>query len=107
MKYTTIQLGDNKIELFNSILGKETIKVNGETVSSAYSMLGGDHSFTINENGQEVDCSITYGFGVHGVVFDLYKDGVPVIKSEKSGYLGLTLLMLIIFGITIALSLVG
>lgn len=28
MKYTTIYLGENKIEIFNSIIGRETIKVN-------------------------------------------------------------------------------
>lgn len=33
MKYTTVYLDENKIELFNTILGKETIKVNGEIVS--------------------------------------------------------------------------
>lgn len=29
MKYVTINLEDNKIEFYNTILGKETIKVNG------------------------------------------------------------------------------
>ena len=72
MKYTTIHLGTNKIELYNSLLGKETVKVNGETVSSTYSMLGAEHVFTINENGEQVDCTIKFGFGMNGIVFDLY-----------------------------------
>jgi len=33
MKYTTVHLYENKIELFNTFLGKETVKVNGEIVS--------------------------------------------------------------------------
>ncbi|MFD2533073.1 hypothetical protein [Gracilimonas halophila] len=107
MKYTTIHLGTNKIELYNSLLGKETVKVNGETVSSKYSMLGAEHVFTINEEGQEVNCTVQFGFGMNGIVFDLHKAGQPVIGSEKSGCLGLVLMMVIIFTITVAFALLS
>lgn len=36
MKFSTVYIGDNKIDLYNSILDKETVKVNDEIVSSKY-----------------------------------------------------------------------
>lgn len=74
MKFTTIHLGENKIEIFNSILGKETIKVNGETVSAKYSIMGTEHPFKLIENEVESDCKIITGMGLNGVVIDFYKD---------------------------------
>lgn len=53
MKFTTIYLGENKIELFNSLLGKETVKVNDEMVSSKFSITGTEHLFSIKEQGNE------------------------------------------------------
>lgn len=107
MKYTTIYLGNNKIELFNTLLGKETVKVNGEVVSSKYSMLGANHEFTLIEDGEQVPCNIKFGFGMNGIVFDLHKAGEPVIESEKSGCMGLIAIILLIFIFTIALALVS
>jgi hypothetical protein len=40
MKYTTVHLDKNKIELFNTLLGKETVKVNGEIVSEKVQLQG-------------------------------------------------------------------
>lgn len=71
MKFTTIYLGENKIEIFNSILGKETIKVNGATISTKYSALGTEHHFKLMENEVESDCKIITGMGLNGVVIDL------------------------------------
>ncbi|MEQ8523377.1 hypothetical protein [Gracilimonas sp.] len=104
MKYTTVHLGDNKIELFNSFLGKETIKVNGEVVSSIYSLLGAEHRFSIREDGKDVECSIQFGFGMNGVVFDLYKDKTPIIESEKKGCMGLFIVFIIVFSVIFVLS---
>jgi len=105
MKFTTIHLGNNKIELFNSILGKEMVKVNGEVVSSTYSFFGAEHTFTVHEDGRDVDCSVKFGFGVNGVVFDLYKDGTPIIESEKSGCMGMFVIFVIIIIVSALLSL--
>ena len=103
MKYTTVHLDDNKIEIFNSLLGKETVKVNGEIVSEIYSIAGATHVFKIKENGQEVECKLAFGFGLNGVVFDLYKDEKPIIESPKKGCVGLLLIVFfigfIIYGI--------
>lgn len=85
MKFTTIYQGANKIELFNSLIGKETVKVNGLIVSSEYSFSGTDHVFTIDEDGAPVECKLVTGFGLNGVVIDFYKNGQPIIESPKTG----------------------
>ncbi|UMB52994.1 hypothetical protein MHL31_10500 [Lutibacter sp. A80] len=98
MKFTTVYLDDNKIEVFNSFLGKETVKVNGEIVSEIYSIFGATHTFKIKENEQEVECKMVIGFGFSGVVVDLYKNEKPIIESPKNGCLGF---LLIVFAIAI------
>ncbi|MDI6034274.1 hypothetical protein QLS91_14435 [Flavobacterium sp. LB2P84] len=45
MKFTTINLGDNKIEVFNSFMAKETIVLNGKIVSEKRSITGATHHF--------------------------------------------------------------
>jgi hypothetical protein len=95
MKFTTIYLGEIKIELFNTLLGREIVKVNGEIVSSEFSIAGTEHDFKIIENDVESSCKLVTGFGLHGVVIDLYRDDKPIIESPKVGCLGM---LLIIFG---------
>ena len=87
MKFTTIYLDKNKIEIVSSFAGKETIKVNDEVVSQKYSAFGARHSFFITENGEKVACNLNMGYGLNGVVFDLYKNEKPIVVSEKSGCL--------------------
>jgi hypothetical protein len=87
MKFTTIYLGENKIEVFNSLLGRETIKVNGDIVSQKFSIFGTEHNFTVKENEEIVECKIDFGFGFNGVVFNLYRNNKPVVESPKSGCL--------------------
>lgn len=87
MKATTIYLDENKIELFNSLLGNEMVKVNGEQVSYKFSIWGAKHRFKIIENGQEIDCELITGTGLFGLAIDLYKDEQPIIKSQKFGCL--------------------
>ena len=89
MKFTTVHLENNKIELFNSVFGKETIKVNNKIVSEKRSIFGTVHSFKIEENGTDIECKLATGFGLNGVVIDLYKDGNPIIESPKSGLTGI------------------
>jgi hypothetical protein len=101
MKHVTINLEDNKIEFYNTILGKETIKVNGKIVSEKSSMTGTEHNFTITENTNEMPYKFTTGFGINGAIFNLYKNGKPIIESPKSN------LLIIIFGILIVLPILG
>jgi hypothetical protein len=56
MKITTITLGETQIEFHNTFLGKETVKVNGEEVSSKKSMSGTEHLFDVVEGGK--NCSV-------------------------------------------------
>jgi hypothetical protein len=87
MKLTTIYSGGNRIDIFNSFLGKETIKVNDEIVSSKYSFLGTEHHFKLTENSEEVECLIVTGFGQQGIALDFYKNGKPIIETPKNGCL--------------------
>lgn len=65
-----IYSGENQIEIYNSLLGKETLKVNGEIVSSIYSITATEHHFELTENEGKSDCKIRIEFGINGVVFD-------------------------------------
>lgn len=103
MKFSTIHLGNNKIEIFNSFMGKETIKLNGEIVSEKKSITGAKHNFKIIENDQKVDCKLILGYGANGVVMDLYKDNIAIIESPKSSLLAI-LFFLVIFFVFVALT---
>ncbi|MGK0449109.1 MAG: hypothetical protein ACJA2M_002912 [Polaribacter sp.] len=102
MKYTTVHLNENKIELFNTFLGKETVKVNGEIVSEKRSVTGAEHIFKINKNGNEVPYKLTTGFSINGVVFSLYKDDIPIIEMPKSSKLAF--LFFVLIGIIVGYS---
>lgn len=104
MKFTTVHLENNKIELFNSILGKETIKVNDKIVSEKRSIFGTIHSFKIVENGKDVTCKLATGFGFNGVVIDLYKEGKPIIESPKSGLMGIMIYLFVAAVVIVALN---
>lgn len=60
MKYTTFYFKDDKIEVFNSILGKETVKVNRSIVSSKYSIFGEKHAFSLKDGEEEIECKIAF-----------------------------------------------
>jgi hypothetical protein len=95
MKDTTIYLGNNKIEVYNSILGKETIKVNDVTVSSKFSMFGTEHIFKITENNKDIECRLSTGFSRSGIVSDLYKGNEPIIQTEKTGCIRFFIIILV------------
>jgi hypothetical protein len=81
MKFTTIYLEENTVEIHNSFLGKETIKVNNEIVSEIRSFFGAEHRFKLHENTNIIDCRIKIGFSLHGVVFNFHKNNKPIIIS--------------------------
>jgi hypothetical protein len=81
MKFTTIFLEGNTIEVYNSLLGKETIKVNNQIVSEKSSFFGAEHIFSLYENGTKVECKIEIGFSFNGAVFNFYKNNKPIIIS--------------------------
>ena len=97
MKITTINLGETQIEFHNAFSGKETIKVNGEVVSSKVSFSGMDHIFQVNEGGEEVTYKLTTGTGMFGVMFSLYKNEITIIESPKSkGWIRFALVAIIL-----------
>ncbi len=79
----TIYQGDNKIELHNSILGKETVYVNNEEVSSKYSFWGTSHVFDVLEEEEWVEYELVTGLGMYGVTVDLYREGYAIIESSS------------------------
>ena len=81
MKFTTIYLEGNTIEVTNSLLGKETIKVNNKIVSEKSSIFGAEHNFKLNEGGKDIECRIKIGFSINGTVFNFYKNNKPIIIS--------------------------
>ncbi|MCH7413220.1 hypothetical protein MM213_06985 [Belliella sp. R4-6] len=96
MKYTKIYLDNKKIEIFNSLLGKETIKVDDQIVSSKYSIFGADHHFSLKEEEELNHYQFKFSLGINGVLFDFYKNGKPIIESEKGGCLTFIFMMFII-----------
>ena len=96
MKFTTIYLDGNCIEVYNILLGKEIIKVNQKEVSARYSIFGGMHKFEVDG----VSYEMSFQFTVHGIAFDLLRNGQPVVVSAKGGCLaimGLILISLLLF----------
>ncbi len=75
MKYAEYNIDNNKIEFLNSILGKETVIVNGEKVSEKFSITGTEHHFTIKSK--------------HFVLksnYELFKDKklkIELLKNDK------------------------
>ena len=104
MKYTTVHLDENKIELFNTCLGKETVKVNGEIVSEKRSITGTEHIFKIDENGIENTYKLTTGLNMNGVGFSLYKNEKPVIEMPKNKF---AIYFIVIIGIVVGYSILS
>jgi len=100
MKYTTVHLNGNKIELFNTLLGKETVKVNGKIVSEKRSLKGTEHIFQINENTYK----LTTGMNINGVVFSLYENDKPIIEMPKNKF---AFYLIVIIGMIVGFSVLG
>ena len=97
MKFITLHIGDSKIELHNSLLGKETVIVDGQVISEKYSITGASHRFTIRENGQEKHAQLSTKLTINGAIFDLYVDNKPVIEIPESN----NSMLIFFFGIVI------
>lgn len=48
MKYADFKINGNAIEFHNSIVGQETVFVNGKVVSTKYSIFGTKHKFDLD-----------------------------------------------------------
>ena len=107
MKITTVTLGETKIEFYNSFSGKETIKVNGEEVSSKKSISGTEHLFDVVEGEKTAQYKLITGMNLNGVAFDLYKDGHPIIQSLKGGKFKFWIVLISALVIVAAILLLG
>lgn len=59
MKYAEFSIGSYQIEYFNSILGNETVFVNGIEVSNRFSVFGTTHSFNLDSDCFSLSASYT------------------------------------------------
>jgi hypothetical protein len=83
MKYLTLNLNDHvRIEIENSITGKETIRYNDEIVSEEATFWGGTHRFEKMEDGElaryEVRVSVKPIFRIG---FDIYRNDKMILLA--------------------------
>lgn len=87
MYYYEHTVGNTRIEFFNSFSGKETVRVNGQVVSSKSSILGTDHRFEVVENGNIVRyCLLTKMGGITMVMIDLVRNHEYVLRNHPIPY---------------------
>tara|TARA_R110001583_G_scaffold194875_1_gene367415 strand:+ start:2225 stop:2557 length:333 start_codon:yes stop_codon:yes gene_type:complete len=76
MKYYEYNLDSNKIEFYNTYLGKEIVLVNGKKASEKFTFIGTEHTFRINS----IDMRIT-------TQYKLFNDHKFNLFLEKNGKL--------------------
>jgi len=88
MKYAEYNIDQQNVAFYNSILGIESVTVNGKKVSKGFSWFGKDHCFKIGEDQYRLRPSISFdNFSL--ISISAYKNDNPIIfdnrmtKSEK------------------------
>lgn len=104
MLVTTLYFQNQKIEFYNSWLGKETINVDGQAVSTKRSLLGSEHLFAINSEGTEKQCRFNSELGYGGIIYDIYINGNPILKSSKKGFIYTSMIIGIAIGMIFSIS---
>lgn len=84
MKVISLYLDHVHLEFHNSVLGKETVYVNGQEVSSKISVLGTTHRFSVYENGQWVAYEMVSSASTWGIAVDIYRDGRPLLITSQN-----------------------
>lgn len=77
MKCAEYYIENHKIEIFNSVFGKEKIFVNGSKISERKSVLGKPHHFTIKNNEYSIKAKLSLT-EPKGRFFEVYKNGIPL-----------------------------
>lgn len=100
MKFLTLQLDENtKIDINNTIWGKETIFYNEEIVSEKTSLLGAEHEFQKEENGQTTHYRVKVGLDLmRGVVYDIFRNEKQIFTNHGNTQKPVKPLLLIIAG---------
>jgi hypothetical protein len=83
MRYLTLNLNPNtRIDIDNSIWGRETIRYNNEVVSEKTSIFGSVHSFEKKENGELAKYEICIGLNLFkGVTFDIFRNNQAILLN--------------------------
>lgn len=83
MRYLTLNINPNtRIDIDNSIWGKETIKYNDEVVSEKSSIFGKVHNFEKFENNEVAKYEIHIGLNLFkGVTFNIYRNNQAILLN--------------------------
>ena len=99
MKYIEFNTDQNKIEFHNSILGKETILVDGKKVSEKFSITGKEHKFKIGKDNYKITSSYEL-FSNRMIKFSFEKNGklieertVPMNSKQRIYWMGIGFLI--------------
>lgn len=74
MKFAEYQIDNNRVEVFNSMLGKEEIVLNGAKVSEKYSFFGADHPVKIGADDYIIRPHLDFT-KLGGISIRIYKNG--------------------------------
>ena len=83
MRYLTLNINKNvKIDIDNSIWGKETISYNGEVVSKKTSIFGSVHNFEKQENSEVAKYEVKIGLSIFkGVTFNIFRNNEVILLN--------------------------
>ena len=98
------KIDDNKIEFVNSIFGKETIRLNGKTVTEKYSISGAEHRFNLNNENFKIISSYN-SFKNRDIKLDLIKDS-KIIQSNSFKTSSMQRIMWMAMGFALVLILI-
>jgi hypothetical protein len=77
MKLATYQIENTTVAVYNSPLGKESVKVNGQLVSEKFSFWGTEHYFTIGTDHYSVRPYLNFRSSC-GMGVKVHKNGRPL-----------------------------
>jgi hypothetical protein len=104
MKYAKYNIEEGIVEVYNSILGMESIVLNGEKVSKNCSVFGSEHTFRAHQNSYKVTTQTSF-FHLAGVEIRLYKNGEYIrLENQISKSKRRWLIMRFVFGLFLGAS---
>ena len=101
MKYAEFNIDSNKIEFWNSVLGIESILINGKEISKKFSVTGIEHKFELNSKDYILKSKAKL-FAKDEINIQLSENG-KIIETANSEYNKKHKLYWIAFGIFVGL----
>lgn len=84
MRYLMLNISKGQIlSIDNSMTGVESVYMNDDLVSKKFSFLGAKHTFSREENGENIDYEVKIGLNFTGIGYNIYRDGDPVLLSNS------------------------